>query len=281
MFYWILNAIIWSIWWILYKKSLAVMNWIISDKFYQLIWAFFTIIFSLFLYFYFDFEYINIYLFLMLLGTSILWIFWELFEQYAYKNEKLSVLMPYWEFESIFIVIFWFLLFSNNSITSLVFTLLAWLILIIWSINFKKISFNKYCLALIITSLFSTFKVILYWFILKSLAVYNVFFYNILIVFILLLLVSIFNKEILKLKKLHIKKYKYIFLENFVRFIVWILSLFIINELWVIQAVLIWMMYMVTSMISAYFFLKEKITKKEIIIAFLVSLCIWWWIIWW
>ena len=114
MIYWIINAIIQSIWWILYKKSLVIMNWIISDKFYQLICAFFTICFSLVLYFYYDLEQINIYIFIMLIATALFWIISELFEQYAYKNEKLSILVPYWEFKSIFTVIFWFLLNWGN-----------------------------------------------------------------------------------------------------------------------------------------------------------------------
>ena len=281
MIYWIINALILSIWWVLYKKSLVIMNWIISDKFYQLIGAFFTILFSSVLYIYYDLEQVNIYIFIMLIATAFLWIIWELFEQYAYKNERLSVLVPYWEFQSVFTVIFWFLFFTDNSIISLFFTLLAWLTLVIWSINLKKISFNKYCLALIVKSLFSTFKILLYWFILKSLAIYNVVFYNILIVFFILLLVSIFNREIKKIKKINIRKYKYLFLENFVRFFIWLLSLFIISELWIVQAVLIWMMYMVTSLISASLFLKEKISKKEIIIALVVSLCIWCWVLLW
>jgi len=281
MIYWIINAIIQSIWWILYKKSLVIMNWIISDKFYQLICAFFTICFSLVLYFYYDLEQINIYIFIMLIATALFWIISELFEQYAYKNEKLSILVPYWEFKSIFTVIFWFLFFSDNSIISLIFTLLAGLVLIIWSINFKKISFNKYCLALIITSLFSTFKILLYWFILKSLAIYNIVFYNVLIVFFILLIISIINKEIQKLSKINIKKYKYLFLENLTRFFAWLLSLFIISELWIVQAVLVWMMYMVTSMIAASLFLGEEITKKEVFIASIVSLCIWSWVILW
>ena len=275
MFLWILNAILWSIWGIVYKKSLMAMDWVISNKLYQFIWAFFTILFTWILYLYYDFESVDLFIFFLLFLTAILWIFWELFSQYAYKKEKISVLVPYEEFESIFTVGFWFILFSDNSLISFVFTIFAWITLVIWSIDFKNFSFNKYCLALIVSSLFSTSQILLYWYILIKISEFNVFFYNIIMVFFILLVISIFNKEIYKIWKINIFKYKYIFLENFIRFIIWIFSLFIISELWIIQAVLIWMLFMITSMLSAYFFLKEKISKKEIIVAVIVSLCIW------
>jgi hypothetical protein len=70
----------------------------------------------------------------------------------------------------------------------------------------------------------------------------------------------------------------FIALENILRFIVGIVSLFLIKELWIIQAVLIGMLFLVFSMISAFLFLKEIPTKKEIIIVILVCVCISGWV---
>jgi hypothetical protein len=70
----------------------------------------------------------------------------------------------------------------------------------------------------------------------------------------------------------------FIALENILRFIVGIVSLFLIKELWIIQAVLIGMLFLVFSMISAFLFLKEVPSKKEILLVIWVCLCISGWV---
>jgi hypothetical protein len=281
MLYWILNAILWSIAWIVYKRALELTDGILSSKLYQLIWAVATLSLGLFGYFFLDFEIIWWGIAGLLFLSAIFWIFSEVFEQYAYKKEKLSTLLPYWEFETVFTVVFGFLLFTDSSLNSFLFTLAAGAILIAWSIDFKKLSFNKYCWALMFSAFLASIKILIFWYILLELTAYNAFLYNTFMVFIILLVTNILTKDISSIKKLSPKMTSLLVIENILRLIVWIVSLFLIQKLWIIQAVLIWMLYMVFSMIAAFLFLKEIPSKKELIIVTLVWVCISWGVYFW
>lgn len=276
MIFWIINAIIASGAGVIYKKSLWMTQWIISDKMYQLVWTIITLVCASCIYFFTDVDNLSKSIIFLLLWSSLLTIFSELFEQYSYKNEKLSVLIPYWEFKTVCTVILWFLLFWESSIYSLLFTLLAWIILIITSIDFKNISFNKYCLSMIISSILWSVKIILFWYLLLELSPFNVFFYNMFVIMIFLFLSVFFSKELSSVKKLSPKMIIYITTENILRFVVWVISLFLIQELWVIQAVLLWMLFMVFTIISSYLFLKEVPKKKDIYRVVFVCICISW-----
>jgi len=281
MIYWIISAILWAIWDILYKKSIWLAHWKISDKYYQFIWNLFMVIFLPVIYFYFDFEWINLYLFLLIFLTSILSIAWELFEQYWYRNEKISVLVPFWEFQSVFTIIIWFFVFSDNSLISFIFAILAWITLVLWWLDFKNLKFNKYCLAVTIWALLWSIKYIIYWLLLVYISEYSILYYNIVISFLILLIIIILNKELKQYKKIDKKLSKFIILENFTRLTVSFITLFLIKNLWLVQAVLIWMLYLIASLAFSYIFLKNKPTKKELIIVFFVFLFISLWSIYW
>ena len=281
MLYWILNAILWSIAGIVYKRALELTDGILSSKLYQLIGAAITLTLWVCGYFFLEFQYIQWGIIGLLLLSAIFWIFSEVFEQYAYKKEKLSTLLPYWESETVFTVIFGCLLFTGSNLNSFLFTLGAWFILILWSIDFKKFTFNKYCWALVFSALLASIKILIYWYILLELTAYNAFLYNTFMIFIILLIINIITKDIKNVKKLSPKMWKFIIIENILRFVYWVISLFLIQELWIVQAVLIGMLYMVFSMITAFLFLKEIPSKKEIFIVILVCACISGWVYFW
>jgi drug/metabolite transporter (DMT)-like permease len=100
-------------------------------------------------------------------------------------------------------------------------------------------------------------------------------------IFMILLIINFLTKDIANVKKLSPKMTWLIAWENILRFVVWVVSLFLIQELWIVQAVLIGMLYMVFSMISAFLFLKEVPSKKEILIVVFVCICISGWVYFW
>lgn len=281
MLYWILNAILWSIAWIIYKKALELTDGVLSSKLYQFIWAIITLLLWVFWYFFMWFENITWWLAGLLFVSAIFWILSEWFEQFAYKKEKLSTLLPYWEFETVFTVVIGFLLFTDTNTTTFLFTLAAGVILILWSIDFKKLSFNKYCGALMFSAFLASIKTIIFGYVLLQLTAYNAFLYNTFMMFLILLIINFLTKDITNVKKLSPKMTWLIAWENILRFIVWVVSLFLIQELWIVQAVLIGMLYMVFSMISAFLFLKEVPSKKEILIVVFVCICISGWVYFW
>ena len=281
MFYWILSAILWAVWDILYKKSLKISEWKISDKMYQFYWNILLLIFLPLFYIFFDFENLTLYTFILIFITSILSIVWELFEQYAYKNEKISVLLPYWEFQSIFTILIWFFVFSDNSLISFIFASLAWITLIIGSINFKNFKFNKYCLSITIWALLWSIKYVLYWLLLIHISEYSIMIFNTLIWAILLFVLVLKTEKINQYKKITKKITLFVFLENYTRLMVSLITLFLIKELWLVQAVLISMLYLVASLILSSIFFKNLPSKKEIIIVVIVFLFISLWSVFW
>ncbi len=277
MIYWIISAILSAIWDNIYKKSVMLSKWKISDKYYQFIWNLFMLLILPISYIFYSFEIINLKILILLIITSSINIIAELFEQYAYKNEKMSILIPYWEFQSIFAILLWFFIFWESSIITFILAIIAWSILVVGSINFKNIKFNKYCLALMISSFMQATKFIIYWFVLISISELSIMFYSSFIKTIILLIIIILAKEIYSYKRINKKMSSFILLENIVWISVTFITLFLIKELWIVQTVLIWMIYLAISMIIAFIVFKNKPTKKELFITISITILIWIW----
>lgn len=281
MIYGIINAFIWAFASIMYKKSLRETRNFLSDSMYQFLWAVFMLIFSIFWYIFLDFQIPNFLILILLISTGILQIFSDLFEQFAYKNEKLSTLAPFWEFRSIITILLGFIIFQDTSLISFLFALSAWAILFAGNINPKTFQINKYCISMWISGFLLALKMIIYGFILVEITPYNVFFYNILFVCLLLWIFVIYTKQLSQIKKFTPKAIKYFSLENIGRLIYTVIVLFLIKNLWVVQAILLWMLFLFASVAFARIFLKEKISKKQKIVLILVSICISAWVYFW
>lgn len=281
MIYGIVNAFIWAFSSILYKKSLRETGKYLSDSMYQFLWAIFMLVASGLGYFFLDFQIPNFHLIVLLIITAILQIFSDLFEQFAYRNEKISTLSPFGEFRSIITILLWFLVFQDTSLLSFIFALLAAWVLFWWNINPKTFRFNKYCLAMSFSGFFLAIKMILYWFILAEISSYNVFFYNILFVSILLFLYVVWKKQLWQIKKFTPAGIKYFSLENIWRLFYTLIVLFLIQNLWVVQAVILGMLFLYTTTLFAYIFLKEKISHKQKLVLISVSIFISLWIYFW
>jgi len=281
MIFGILNAFIWAFSSIMYKKSLRETSAYLSDAMYQFLWAVFMLICSSFAYIFLDFQIPNIYLIVLLILTAILQIFSDLFEQFAYRNEKISTLSPFGEFRSIVTILLWFLIFQDTSFISFVFALMATIVLFAWNVNPKTFTFNRFCLAMSISGFLLALKMILYWFILAEISSYNVFFYNILFASIILFIFVVLKKQLSEVKKFTPRGIKYFSLENIGRLFYTIIVLFLIQNLWVVQAVLLGMLFLYSTTFFAYFFLKEKISHKQKMVLFFVSICISVWVYFW
>lgn len=277
----ILNSIISGLSTIVYKKALLESKWKISDKYYQFFSDSILIFILPLFYLFFSFELIDLRSLIILSFASVLSIISQLFWQYAYKNEKISVLVPYWEFESVFTIFVWFFVFSDSSLFSFIFAIFAWFTLVFWWLNIKKMKFNKYCLSLLISAILSWLKYIIYWILLLKLSEYSIIIYDNLIMFFLLLLSVIYTKEFLCYKKIKPKLFKIILLDCLIWVIISFITLFLIKELWLVLAVLIWMLYIVTTLFFSYIFFNNKPSNKDILIVIIVSIFITLWNIFW
>jgi hypothetical protein len=143
MLYWIITTILTSLDDILWKKSLNLNR--MSSFNFSIIgysWDFITT-FIIIIFWYLNFSILNIYLILTIFGLVILTIFSMILDKKIYEKEKISNLIPYENLDKIFVIIISFFLFSNVWLLSLIITLITILLIITFSIDFKKLSFPK------------------------------------------------------------------------------------------------------------------------------------------
>lgn len=287
MYFWILWALLVSLWDITYKKSIVISWKKLSDDWYQFLSWIVSLIVTSIVYLsaiIFSFqelpEFFSIKSLLIFLVVWIISVIWDYLLAYAFKNEKISVLTPYEEFETIFTVIFGFLFFSWVSITSFICVLIAWTVLTIWSIDFKKFKFNKYALIVTIWSLLFALKSNLLAYLLIDIAFspLDSIFYSSIFAFLVALIIILIKKEFSKsFKKSNNKIFLFISTENIIRFLVWFVYAYLINDVWIVQTTLLWLLTVFSNMAFAYLVFKEVPAKKDYIVAFFVILCIVWW----
>lgn len=68
--------------------------------------------------------------------------------QYAYANEKAGTLAPYSETGRLLTVVLGFFLFSNSPLVTLVSALVAIFAILVFSVDFRSLSVNRYCAVL-------------------------------------------------------------------------------------------------------------------------------------
>lgn len=271
MLYWLIATLLESLETIFRKKSLNLNKmpqflftiiWYIGD----FIWAFLIIIF-----WFFNFNLIN--------NFEVIWIIFFLviiqiiatfFEQYLYKNEKVSALMPYEYLSSIFIIILSFFIFKDVSILTLIITLFAVIIITLFSIDLKNISVPKSFKLILLRHSIYTVKFLAIWYLLLSITNFDYFAIFTFIFFIISLTVFIKNKYYKVLKKWTKAFFNYRLLASFLWIIVELITLFIISNMWLIVATLLWFLWLASTLIFWYFILKEKPEKKDIFLALIV-----------
>lgn len=284
MYFWILWALLVSLWDITYKKSIVISWKKLSDDWYQFLSWVVSLIVTSIVYLsaiIFSFQelpsFFSIKSLLIFLVVWIISVIWDYLLAYAFKNEKISVLTPYEEFETIFTVIFGFLFFSWVSITSFICVLIAWTVLTIWSIDFKKFKFNKYALIVTIWSLLFALKSNLLAYLLIDIAFspLDSIFYSSIFAFLVALIIILIKNEFSKsFKKSNNKIFLFISTENIIRFLVWFVYAYLINDVWIVQTTLLWLLTVFSNMAFAYLVFKEVPAKKDYIIAFLVIICV-------
>lgn len=282
MFYWIIWALLTSVWDLAYKKSVIVSKSKLSNSWYQFVSWFFYVLLISFFYFIsiiFDFQSITNILILKIISIFfIIWsinVFWWLLSSFAYKNEKISVLTIYQQFETIFTVIFWFIFFSWISYISFIFVFIAWITLLLWSFDKQNLKFNKYAFAIMLSSIIYSVKSNLLAFLLISITPLDSILYSNLFTFICALLLVYFKNESKKsINKTDKKMVVYMIFESFSRILIWIIYAYLISEIWIVQTSLLSLLSILTNLVFWYIFFKEIPTKKEYLITFVVISCV-------
>lgn len=276
---WIFKAIISSLDTITWKKSIDLNK--VSKNVFTLIWTlwgvFFTAIFLIIGSAKIDavFSYIFlIMLFVNFLGTVALNI-----EQKVYRNEKLSVLAPYSNLDTILVIIISFFIFSWQSVISFLMAILSTIVIIIASIDFKNIALPRNFLGLVISKWIWAGKSILVWILLKQVDSYNFYVINNLsYVLVNVFLVLFISRDLFTIKKSTKQFLWYRLISNFFGNISSIVSFLLIANLGLIITNLLGFLTLTTTLIFSYILFWDKPTKKNIIVTITISILIWIWI---
>ncbi len=197
----------------------------------------------------------------------------------AYANEKISVLQPFAMLFQVFPVILGFIFLASEraNIITFLMAILASFIVLIPNIDFKNFKMNKYSSMVLLSSIIKSWQVFAVLYFLTILSPSNFYFIESLFIIIISFVLILVKKEFNEIKLITKKYSKLLFFANLVAIIWILLSLTMYSSLWVVLTSLLSLLYLVFVYILWYFILWEKPTKKDIVVTFLVAVCI---IIW-
>lgn len=278
---------IWAILWtflnslssIFRKKSMLLTD--LKWQMYQIFWyVFWWLLVTLWIIVFWDLDFskitlISILIFIIVKASANIS---NTIEQEIYKKEKFSTLIPFENFQKIFIVTLSFFLFSDTKIETLLITIASIFFVLLFNIDFKDFKLPKYTKQIIGINLIFAIEYLTIWYLLKIINFETYFTFNYIVWWIIVILFLLIKKEDFKLifkqkKEFYIYRWFWSIIWN----IWWLISMYLISSLWVVVSMLLWFLAVWMRLIFAYFILKEIPTKKEIYLVLILFVFIWIW----
>ena len=217
----------------------------------------------------------------LLLFISTIWLYITYpLRRTAYANEKVSVLQPYAMLYQVFPVIIWFIFITTERANLITFlsAIIASIIVIISSIDFKHFKLNKYSLMVSLSSTIKSFQIFAVLYFLTKFNPASFYFTETILVILFSVILILLKKEFYELKLLTKKYIKLLLFTNSLVIASILLSLTMYSSLWVVLTSLLSLLYLVFIYILGFFILKEVPSKKDIIITFCIAICIVIWV---
>ena len=259
-----------------WKKSL----WFnVSKELFNLVWKSSIILISIVLYFTWnlDFGWTTFYALLIIVILSISWIFETFIYQYVYSKEKISILTPYSNINKILTIIISFFLFWDISIESFIITLIAIIVIIAFTVDFKTLKVPRVIWLMCLAETISSALTILTWYILLKIT-WSSFFVISYIIWIVFLLAIVKSKsQIKELKSLPKKFYIYRLWASHLWWIWYLLSILVIKELWLSISVLLSFLWIWITLLISYILFKDRPSKKDLTLTVIVTALVWIW----
>lgn len=264
MFLVVINTIIASIAEILYKKSIAISD--IKPTVFQLVGEFFAIpIVAVIMFMGFNLRLlIDPWIIGVFSILATLFVLENNMEQYLYKNEKLSTLLPYTKINNFIVIIAGFVFFRDSSVTSFLICIGSLILATVASIDFKEHSLPKNFGMIVLREIIRAAELMGSVYILKTVSsVEYVVLYQI-VYLIGAFLAALALGELVECKKFTptILKYRgsgYVF-----GYASYMIDVFLLQEFGIVIATLFGFFGSSLSLALAYFFLREVPEKKEI-----------------
>lgn len=194
--------------------------------------------------------------------------------QQIYREEKISLLIPYQNLNKIFVLICSFFIFSDVSYITLFITLFTIFVIAIASFDFKNKKLPRNFSKILFVEIILTFAILLGWWTVLEYWEINYFVIYALIWAVIYLIIGFKTRHIYDLKNVN-KKYWGNRLIAWFGWISWFISLLLIKNLWLSLSILVWFIWIWITLLISYIFLWDKASKKDIILTIIVSLLIW------
>lgn len=223
-------------------------------------------------------AYLDPKLFALTLAMAVWSFIATLLTQYSYVNEKAWILAPYGEISRIATVILWFLVFSNSSVSTFVSALVAAAFIIGLSVDFKRFSFNKYCVILSGAGLLrAVISIGVAYVITKTTSMTFIFMDSFYITCFLLVALAFrwgFPKGD---RKGFVEMTAWILGNNAIWIVSYAISLFLIKDIWLVATSLLGTITLVLTVVLDSVFSKRFPTGKNLMLTWAVVLCILGW----
>ncbi|EKE30373.1 MAG: hypothetical protein ACD_2C00001G0023 [uncultured bacterium (gcode 4)] len=274
MIWWIFNALLGSLATIFWKKalelnklpqSLFMFLWMLG--WFALSWIF---IFSGLTNFPFWDPYITGWIMIITLMSIMMWYLW----QYIYREEKLSVLLPYSNIDKIIIIIASFFYFKNASLTSFLSAISATCVVIFFSVDFRELKLPKNFWLIILNNALSAAKVLYLGWLFLHITSITFYSYNTILYTLLLFIPLLFKKEFSTIRNGSKEFYSFRLWAAILWQITAIIWFFLLEKMWVIISNLLWFLVLWVTLLFGYLVLKDTPKRNDVIQATLVSILV-------
>lgn len=215
--------------------------------------------------------------YLLVISTSII-LFISIFKtqirQSIYREEKISVIMPYTNVNKILSIVLSFFIFSDVSKTSLFITILAIIVVIIFSIDFKTLKFPRNIKKMLIVEIGWAGLLVWSWWLIANYWEDLYFMFAWISWAILLAIMIVFLWEFKTVKN----KPKEFWINRYIWSIWWFsrfLSLVVISNLWLSISIILSFLGIWITLFLAFIFLKDKPAKKDLLLTLIVTSLVW------
>lgn len=194
----------------------------------------------------------------------------------AYANEKVSVLQPFAMLFQVFPVIFAFIFISSRDTALITFlmALTASALVIIPAIDWKNFKINKYSLMVLLSSTIKSAQLFVIIYMITKVTPATLYFIESIIVVLVSLFLMGTKKELGDFKKIEKGYFWLLFSTNSVWIISILLSLSMYANFGVVITSMISLLYLGFLYLLSFFILKDKASKKDLLISFWVAVCV-------
>ena len=212
----------------------------------------------------------------LLITTVIsLWLGTAFIKQWLLKYNKVSTLLPFDNLAPLFTILLGYFLFHKASFESFLISILAVVLVILFNIDWENFTLPKKVWLLFLQQGMLAVSTILIAYALKDYNNASVAAVDVVVSVLLLILFTIKISELKQIHKQSVDFYKYRFWAGFAWRTAYIISLFLISNLWVVLSTLLTFLTLWITLILWYFYLDDKPSKKDIILAVLITILVW------